>query len=200
MKPGTFISSIASNPANAALLSLLPGLGLSQCYLTAGCLFQTVWNQMSGQPAGAGIKDYDIFYFDDGDLSWDGEDAVIRRVEAATSGLRINTQVRNQARVHLWYEQRFGVSCPRLASTRQAIDRFLIAGPCVGIEVASGGLYAPYGLEDLERRILRMNTANPQLGLFRRKAGDYRGRWPWLSIVDEHATIEGQSAMTEQRP
>jgi hypothetical protein len=40
MKPRDFIDYAMSNPANATLLSRFPSLGLRQCYLAAGCLFQ----------------------------------------------------------------------------------------------------------------------------------------------------------------
>ncbi len=183
MTPEDFISYALSNPANAALLSRLPSLSLNQCHLTAGCLFQTAWNHLSGRPADWGIKDYDVFYFDDCDLSWNAEDAVIQRVNAVADDLGISLETRNQARVHLWYEQRFGGRYPQLASARDGIDRYLIACTCVGIEVASGELYAPNGLQDLEAGALRINPLNPRPDLFQQKAGDYQARWPWLSIA-----------------
>ena len=34
----------------------------------AGCLYQTVWNVLTGRDRGTGIEDYDLIYFDDGDL------------------------------------------------------------------------------------------------------------------------------------
>jgi hypothetical protein len=58
--------------------TLLEVLGLPDWYLTAGCLFQTIWNTVTGRPPTHGIKDYDVFYHDDTDLSWEAEDAVIR--------------------------------------------------------------------------------------------------------------------------
>jgi len=134
--------------------------------------------------APGGIKDYDVFYFDDSDLSWNAEDTVIRRVDALAADLGVKMETRNQARVHLWYEQRFGVSCPQLASARDSIDRYLISCTCVGIDVASGELYAPEGLRDLEAGILRKNPSNSQPSLFRRKTESYRLRWPWLTIDD----------------
>ncbi|MGH8486533.1 MAG: nucleotidyltransferase family protein, partial [Pseudomonas sp.] len=33
-----------SNPLNVEITARLPTLGLNQCMLTAGCLFQAVWN------------------------------------------------------------------------------------------------------------------------------------------------------------
>jgi uncharacterized protein len=52
-------------------------------WLVAGCLFQTVWNLQAGRAPEAGIKDYDIFYFDAGDVSVAAEAAVQARVERA---------------------------------------------------------------------------------------------------------------------
>ncbi len=144
-----------------------------------------MWNLASGRAAEWGIKDYDVFYFDDSDLSWDAEDAVIRRVEALVADLGVRVETRNQARVHLWYEQRFGGSYPKLASARDGIDRYLVACTCVGIEVASGALYAPCGLQELEAGLLRPNPLNIRADLFRMKAADYRTRWPWLRILED---------------
>jgi uncharacterized protein len=131
-----------------------------------------------------GVKDYDVFYFDERDLSWDAEDAVIQRVTALAGDLGIRVETRNQARVHLWHEQRFGTGYPKLASARDGIDRYLISCTCVGIEVVSGELYTPNGLQDLESGILRMNPSNPRPDLFRQKAENYRARWPWLTLAD----------------
>jgi hypothetical protein len=180
-----FRATVATNPVNAALLARLPALGLPQGYLTAGCLFQALWNRMAGQPPDAGVRDYDVFYFDDRDLSWEAEDAVIRRVAAATADLGATVEVKNQARVHLWYPGRFGAPYPALASAREGIDRYLVACTCIGYELATGALYAPNGLAELGAGILRPNPLAGQPGLFRRKAADYQARWPFLTIVED---------------
>lgn len=184
MTDAEFLAVALANASNAALLERLRELDLPDCYLTAGCLFQTCWNSLSGQSLDQGIQDYDVFYCDERDLSWEAEDAVIRRVAAATADLGVKVEVRNQARVHLWYPARFGHDCPPLRSTHEGIDRFLIACTCVGVEVATGQLYAPHGLDELARGVLRMNPQNPTPALFRAKAESYRARWPWLTIVD----------------
>jgi len=184
VSPDAFVDRVRANPANAALLERLPSLRLPQCHLVAGCLFQAIWNDVSGQPPETGVHDYDIFYFDDSDLSWEAEDAIIRQVADLAGDLGITVEPRNQARVHLWYESRFGPGYPQLVSARDGIDRYLVECTCVGIEVASGALYAPYGLDDLAAGILRMNPHNARPDLFVRKAESYRARWPWLTIVD----------------
>ena len=179
-----FIECALQDPVNAALLERLPALSLPQAHLTAGCLFQAWWNRRAGRPVGWGVKDYDLFYFDDRDLSWDAEDAVIRRVQAAVGDLGATVEVRNQARVHLWYPDRFGAPYPQLRSARDGIDRFLVACTCIGIAVATGELHAPHGLEEMQAGILRPNPLTGQPQLFARKAADYRARWPFLTIRD----------------
>lgn len=56
-----FIKISMENPINAEIISKLHTLGLDQCMLTAGSLFQTVWNHQSKLPLTWGIKDYDVF-------------------------------------------------------------------------------------------------------------------------------------------
>ncbi|GAB1618367.1 nucleotidyltransferase family protein [Pseudomonas sp. NGC7] len=170
------------NPINRALLSLLPTLDIPHCMLTAGCLFQAFWNHRSGQPAAWGIKDYDIAYFDE-DLSWEAEDRVIARVQQASAHLGVNVEVRNQARVHLWYASKFGTTYPALQRVTDGIDRYLISSTCLGIDVYTGALYSTHGLDDLQHDLLRPNPLNLQPGLFEQKAASYRERWPWLKAV-----------------
>jgi len=179
----TFIADVKANTVNAELLARLPTLSLRQCYLTAGCLFQAAWNRVSGHPADWGVKDYDVFYCDDGDLSWEAEDAVIRRVRELTADLAVDIEVKKQARVHLWYPQRFNAPYPQLLSSRDGIDRYLITCTCVGIEVETGALYAPNGLDEVYDGILRINPLNSQPEQFLQKAQSYQKRWPWLRIA-----------------
>ena len=182
MTDATFLSMALSNPISRILLERLSGLDLPQCYLVAGCLFQSMWNIQMGAPVDQGIKDYDVFYFDD-DVSWAAEDVVVQRVAAATGDLPVTVDVKNQARVHLWYADHFGGEYPQLHSARAGIERYLVTCTCIGIDVHSGELYAPYGLEDLATGILRMNPLNPKPALFQAKAESYQQRWPWLQII-----------------
>ncbi|WP_411385253.1 nucleotidyltransferase family protein [Pseudomonas sp. MPB03] len=172
-----------TNPINAQITSRLPALGLNQCMLTAGCLFQAVWNHQSKQQSSWGVKDYDVFYFDP-DLSWEAENEVINAAQRLFQDLDVNIEVKNQARVHLWYGQRFGKPYPQLQSAKDGIDRYLIAGTCIGLDVETGEVYAPFGLDDIEQGFLRINPNNPQPDLFDEKAKSYQARWPWLRIVD----------------
>ena len=179
-----FIPTARRNPINAELHDGLAALNIPQCHLTAGCLFQALWNQQSGQPVEQGVSDYDVFYFDDSDLSYEAEDAVIQRVARHFAHLDVKVEVRNQARVHLWYPQRFGRPYPQLKSARDGIDRYLVACTCVGIDVASGELYSPDPLDDLVAGVLKINPRFADPVQFMRKAQSYQARWPWLRIVE----------------
>lgn len=181
-----FVSAALTNPINRQILQRLPLLGASQTFLVAGCLFQSYWNISSGRPVHADIKDYDIFYFDK-DLSWEAEDQVIQRAAALYGDLDAVVEVKNQARVHLWYPERFGAAYPQLTRPEQGIDRFLVRGTCVGLTSQPDGslrLYAPYGLEDIEAGILRPNPMAVSLHRFKEKASSYKERWPWLRIIE----------------
>lgn len=188
MRKAEFLRQIARNRANREIIARLPALGLPSVFLVAGCLFQTIWNITAGRDPASGIKDYDIFYFDARDLSWEAEDRAIRRCGELLGDLGVAVELRNQARVHLWYERHFGVAYPPLGSAREGIDRFLILCTCIGVHRRGGGaaeLYAPNGLEELAAGILRRNPINDQPHLFAAKAASYRSRWPWLTVATD---------------
>src|SRR5690606_34510956 len=99
---------VRADPRLMQVLETVRGLGLNDWRVFSGAVYQSVWNAVTGRPAGYGIRDYDLGYFDP-DVSWDAEDAVIRRVAAAFEPpFRDMVEARNQARVHLWFEGKFG--------------------------------------------------------------------------------------------
>lgn len=189
-----FVSETLQNPHNAAILERLPLLGLPDAWLVAGCLFQTVWNLRSCFAPTAHIKDYDLFYFDASDLSEAAERSAQAHAAALFADLPITVEAKNQARVHLWYEQWFGYPYTPLQSARHGIERFLIPGTCVGLRHLRGPaarhkgatptLYAPYGLDELYAGLLRPNPQCPHLPLFKAKARSYRELWDWLQIQE----------------
>jgi hypothetical protein len=175
-----FLSDILQNSNNRAILERWSALSLPDGWLVAGCLFQTVWNLRSGNAPEAGIKDYDLFYFDASDTSEAGERRVQAQVDEVLGDLGITVEASNQARVHLWYESYFGHPYEALRSARDGIDRFLVPATCVGVR--PGELYAPNGLVLLYDGVLTMNPLMPHRDLFGAKAASYRTRWPWLQV------------------
>lgn len=178
-----FLQDIASNRANAAILARWKRLDLPNAWLVAGCLFQTVWNLQAGRPAGAEIKDYDLFYFDDSDLSESAEKARQAHADAVLSDLGVTIEVANQARVHLWYPQYFNRPYPQLTCTEDGIKRFLVLESCVGVR--PDRCHAPFGLDGIYAGSLSPNPLTPYPELFDNKVASYRMRWPMLNMSGE---------------
>jgi len=177
---------VRRNPLVEAILAKGSELALPGWYLAAGCVVQTVWNVLIGREPTAGIRDYDLLYFDGTDLSWEAEDAVVRRCAAVFADLGVDVEVRNQARVHLWYERRFGVACPPYRSTEAAIDTFPATTCCVGLRQDRTGrlrVYAPHGFGDLFGLVLRPNPALAPGTVYKAKARRWAAEWPELTVL-----------------
>jgi hypothetical protein len=184
MTESEFLAAALANEKNRTILARLSELALPDCWLVSGALFQSVWNVRTGRPPEHGIRDYDLFYFDP-DTSWDAEDGAIRGTRTAFAGLGAEIELRNQARVHLWYEQKFNRPYPPLARATDGIDRFLMPCAQVGIRPANGAyaVYAPKGFADIEAMIVRPNlTANFNMERFREKAERWQALWPEITI------------------
>ena len=183
MNQSEFVAAVLTNPVNRTILERLPQLQVADSWLVSGALFQTVWNHLTRRPPDYGIKDYDIFYFDP-DTSWDAEDAVIKRADALFAGLPV--EVRNQARVHIWYEEKFGVPYPPLTRATDGIDRFLTDCAMVGIRPngAVFDVYAPRGFADIENLTLRPNRLpNYHPTRYADKAQRWRENWPEITVL-----------------
>ncbi|MCF2526884.1 nucleotidyltransferase family protein [Yinghuangia soli] len=179
-------SALGRNGVLLEVLRRAAGMGLPGWYLTAGCVVQTVWNVVTGREPGQGIKDYDVFYFDGGDLSWEAEDAVIREGRERFAGLGVEVELRNEARVHLWYEGKFGVPCPAYASVESAIDSFAATTCCVGVRAEPDGrwrVYAPHGLADVFGLVVRPNPVLAPREVYEAKAARWREVWPELTVL-----------------
>jgi uncharacterized protein len=180
-----FEAMIRRNPAVTAILDRMPRLDLPDCWLAAGGLVQTVWNLLSDRDPRAGILDYDVNYFDASDLSWEAEDRAITAATAAFDGIEARIEIRNQARVHLWYEANFGAPCPPYRSTRHAITTFPSCCSCVAVRPKQGRLevYAPFGLTDLFRMTARPNPVLAPARIYRAKTERWTRQWPQLTVL-----------------
>ncbi|MFD0135989.1 nucleotidyltransferase family protein [Streptomyces sp. NPDC127159] len=183
----TLKSVLSRNEVLLEVLERSAYLALPGWYVTAGCLFQTVWNVVTDRPPTSGIKDYDVFYFDGGDLSWEAEDAVITAGANAFAGLPGEVEIRNEARVHLWYRQKFGVACAPYASTEAAIDSFAATTCCLGVRLEPGGrwrVYAPHGLSDVFNLVVRPNPVLAPREVYESKTARWRRHWPELRVLE----------------
>jgi len=179
---------LRATPPLMRVLSVARHLNLLDWFVFSGAVYQPVLNHLTGRPLDYGIKDYDLGYFDASDLSYDAEDAVIRRVKAVfDEPLRNMVEVRNQARVHLWFEEKFREPYGPLSCTAEALERFASATFAVGVRLEPDDrlhIEAPFGLTDLFVLRLRPNPRRKTVG-FVRAAADVRRRWPEV-VVEDH--------------
>jgi hypothetical protein len=179
---------LRATPSLMRVLSVARRICLPDWLVFSGAVYQPVLNHLTGRPLDYGIKDYDLGYYDASDLSYDAEDAVIRRVKGTfDEPLRSMVEVRNQARVHLWFEGKFGEPYAPLSCTAEALQRFASATFAVGVRFEPDDrlqIVAPFGLADLFVLRLRPNPHRKTVG-FDRAAADVRRRWPEILIDNE---------------
>jgi hypothetical protein len=177
---------VRNGPRLMQVLETARDLDLPDWLIFSGAVYQRVLNHLTGRDLDYGIKDYDLGYYDAADISYDAEDVVIRRVAAVFEPpLRDLVEVRNQARVHLWFEGKFGEAYAPLACTAQALERFTSATFSVGVRLEKDGrltIAAPFGLEDLFALRLRPNPTRRTAG-FARTAAAAVARWPELVVI-----------------
>lgn len=180
---------VRATPTTWEVLRTVRGLDLPDWMIFSGAVYQPVWNALTGRDPAYGIKDYDVAYHDDSDTSYEAEDVVIQRVAAAFAPpLRDLVEVRNQARVHLWFEKKFGADepYPPLEDSAAALKRFVATAFCVGVRLEADdslSVWAPFGLEDLFAMRLRPNPLRVKgAGGWERTTGSAKARWPEITI------------------
>lgn len=176
---------LRADPIVMGALEQARALALPDWRLVAGAIYNTVWNALTGRPPGHGIKDIDLFYFDGSDLGYQAEDRVIRRAAEHFRAGGPPVEVRNQARVHLWYEGHFGHPIAPLRSTDHSIGEFAALTHCVGVRLESDGrldICTPYGLDPIFAFRLAPNRRNSNAGTYAEKAARARALWPELTV------------------
>lgn len=180
---------VHATPTTMQVLRIVRDLDLPDWMIFSGAVYQPVLNHLTGRPLDYGIKDYDVAYHDDRDTSYEAEDVVIQRVAAAFEPpLRDLVEVRNQARVHLWFADKFGADepYPALGSSAEALERFVATAFCVGVRLQADDtlrIWAPFGLDDLFALRLRPNPLRVKgAGGWERTTASAKARWPEISI------------------
>jgi hypothetical protein len=167
------------------VLTIIRGLDLPDWLVFSGAVYQPVVNHLTGRALEHGLKDYDVGYFDPRDTSYEAEDIVIRRVAAAFEPpLRERVEVRNQARVHLWFEDHFGEPYTALSCSAEALSRFVSPSFAVGVRLERDDtitVMAPFGLDDLFALRFRPNPTRTT-DHFQRVAAKMKARWPEISV------------------
>jgi len=157
---------------------------LPNAWVGAGIIFQNVWNVIHGYELNTYIKDIDILYWDENDLSWASENNHIGSFTETFSHLSIPFDIKNIARVHLWYEERFGIPKTQYHSIQESISTWPVIGACMAIRMNKGQLefIAPYGLQDMFTLRVRPNKILVNQSIYEGKSIKWKEQWPKLTI------------------
>jgi hypothetical protein len=128
----------------------------------------------------------DLVYFDATDLSLEAEVAQEQRLRRQFKTLPVQLDVKNEARVPLWYHRNFGYSIPPCSSTKAAIDTFPTTATSIGVRRRANRFecYASFGLDDLFALAVRPNKAQVTAAIYKAKLARWREQWPQLTYLD----------------
>jgi hypothetical protein len=153
----------------------------------SGAVRTAVWDRLHGYHGPPQLADVDLAFFDPDDLSRERELDVERQLQAA---LPVQTwDAKNQARVHLWYQHRFGYEVPPLASSADGVATWPETATAVGLRLTRDDrlvVEAPFGLDDLLGMVHRRNPRRVSVEEYRRRLASKRiaERWPRVTVVD----------------
>ncbi len=176
---------LEKNKSVQSILERASELKMPNWYLGAGGIAQTVWNVKHDFNPENGIKDYDLVYYDADDVSYEAEDAFIQRGKEIFKDIPVLVEIRNQARVHLWYEKHFGKPIDQYKSVEAAISTWPTIATSIGVKKERGQfqVYAPFGLDDLLDMIVRANKTLITEKIYQDKVDRWIKIWPNLKIV-----------------
>lgn len=175
---------VQASPVLKRTLHLARDMALPDWWLVSGAIYGQVWNALTDRPEMHGVKDIDLFYYDP-DTSYTAEDRQIRRA-AALFHPAPPVELRNQARVPLWYPAHFGRPYPAIRTSAEAIDLFACTTHCVGLRLEADDsltLYAPYGLEPIFAFRLEPNLKLDNRATHAAKAERQQRHWPELTVI-----------------
>lgn len=167
------------------VLEVLERFGPSDCYVGAGAINQTVFNYYHGYDIDYGIKDYDIVYYDS-DLSYEAEDMVIKSLRPRLEKINIIFDIKNEARVHLWYNSKYHTKREAYSSVEDAIASWGATVTCIGVRLNKGKLvvYAPYGLDDIFGMIIRPVKRDFSKDMYDERSSRWMEKWPKLKKIE----------------
>lgn len=176
---------VRAQPLIMDALSRARSMDLPQWRIVSGVIYNTVWNVLTERPPGHGVGDIDLIYFDEHDLSWEAEDTVIRQGRKLSESSPLPVEIRNQARVHLWFPKKFGQPFEPLASADEALCRFAAKTHAVALRLNDDDtldLFAPFGLDSIFSFHIQPNRALDNEAGYRKKAERAKKTWPELTV------------------
>lgn len=153
-------------------------------YLGAGGINQTVFNYYHGYDLNYGIKDFDIVYFDS-DESYDKEDVIIKELSSRLTNIDVEFDIKNQARVYIWYNKKYGTNRLPYKSVEDSIASWGATVTCIGVRLEDGKfkIFCPYGLNDIFSMTIRPVKKDFTKEQYDSRAKRWKDKWEKLTIL-----------------
>jgi uncharacterized protein len=157
-------------------------------WIGAGVVRDLVWDTRVGGFDPERVKDVDLAFFDPADLRRERDEQVEHALREEAPD--IPCDAKNQAAVHTWYANRFGVEVEPLRSVADAVATWPETATAVAVRLDQHDriqVLAPFGLDDLFDGVWRHNPRRVTVDEFRRRLAkkQVHRRWPHVQVVLE---------------
>jgi uncharacterized protein len=176
---------VRGEPWLLGVLAAARACGAPDCWVGGGVPRDLVWDQLHGGFDPARVKDVDAAFYDPSDLTPEADQAVeatLRRLAP-----QVPWDAKNQASVHLWYQQRFGHAVEPLRSAPDGVATWPETATAVAVRLDDNDqlqITAACGLEDLLQGVCRRNPRRVSVEWYRHRvlAKQVATRWPNVQI------------------
>lgn len=179
------IEIVESNEELMKVFEVLDEISLTQYYVGAGAIAQSIWNKVTDKHQNYGISDVDIVYYNSDNLTEDEEKRIAAEIKERIPEFPLKVDVKNEARVHLWYKEKFGYDIEPYKSLEDAVNSWPTTATSLGIRREDQNewvVYAPFGIDDIFDLKVVSNSRQITEEIFMQKVEKWTGKWEELSV------------------
>ena len=181
------VAMVRSSPILMRALRAARAVDPPDWLIGAGAIRNLVWDRLHDRDHPTPLKDVDLVFFDPASLEPEREEAVRKALALRASD--VPWDVKNQAAVHLWYPEVFGITVEPLKSAADGVATWPETATSVAVRLLADDsieVIAPCGLDDLFGLVCRPNSRRITIEEYRRRvaANRIRQHWTDVQIVD----------------
>jgi hypothetical protein len=183
---GVLIDIIENSFHLMKVVEVLYRFKIEDCYIGAGAVVQTVWNTLTNRVPNYGIDDVDIAFYNSKNIEEKYEKEIVEYLNQELGKYPFWLDVKNQARVHLWYKDKFGYDIEPYKSIEDAINTWPTTANSLGVRMISEEcweIYAPFGLADIFEMKVVANNRQITKDIYDSKVKKWVQKWPELEVV-----------------
>lgn len=158
-------------------------------FIAGSTIFKIIFNKRFHMPEIYGIEDIDIIYFDKKETSYEREDEIIKTVKGnVTNDIANILDIKNQARIHLWFKQKYGKEIEPYHDIEDVFGRMSTSLQKSALEISKNDtilrIYDDHFISDVKSMVIRRNNKSQynESG-FLEKAKKWMDLYPDLKII-----------------